>query len=214
MSAVCLRRGRCGNLLDGCEAQRGRPRALRLTICEPWPLRCRLGLVGGETGSLTRLRHFSGSQTEGLCWSRRTCASASSYFCDSAGALQPLLRNADRQCCICASRCFAGRRTSLLIVKPDSGLRWHRRHVKQGAMQMSLQDMPPPFALFRMISGFYVSRAIHVMARLGIADFLADGPVHTEELAKHTKTHAPSLRRVLRLLVTAGVVTEDDDGRF
>src|SRR5215469_9839259 len=72
MSAVCLRRGRCGNLLDGCEAQRGRPRALRLTICEPWPLRCRLGLVGGETGSLTRLRHFSGSQTEGLCWSRRT----------------------------------------------------------------------------------------------------------------------------------------------
>ena len=79
---------------------------------------------------------------------------------------------------------------------------------------MSVQEMPPPIALFRMISGFYVSRAIHVMARLGIGDFLADGPVHAEELAKHTKTHAPSLKRVLRLLVTAGVVTEDEDGWF
>ena len=79
---------------------------------------------------------------------------------------------------------------------------------------MSAQEMPPPLALYRMISGFYVSRAIHVMARLGIADLLSDGPVHADELARHTKTHAPSLKRVLRLLVTAGVATEDEEGRF
>lgn len=79
---------------------------------------------------------------------------------------------------------------------------------------MSAQHLPPPFALFRMISGFYFSRAIHVMARLGIADILSDGPADAEKLASRTKTHAPSLKRVLRLLVTAGVATEDGEGRF
>jgi O-methyltransferase domain/Dimerisation domain len=79
---------------------------------------------------------------------------------------------------------------------------------------MSAQNLPPPFALFRMISGFYVSRAIYVMARLGIADQLSEGPLDAEELAKHSKVYAPSLKRVLRLLVTAGVLTEDDKGRF
>jgi hypothetical protein len=81
-------------------------------------------------------------------------------------------------------------------------------------MQLSAQDMPPPIALYRMISSFYVSRAIHVMAHLGIADILSDGPVHAEELARRTKTHASSLKRVLRLLVTAGVVAEDEEGWF
>lgn len=79
---------------------------------------------------------------------------------------------------------------------------------------MSGQEMPPPFALYRMITGFYVSRAIHVMARLGIADFLSAGPLDAEELAQRSKTHAPSLKRVLRLLVTAGLFTEDKEGRF
>jgi Dimerisation domain len=79
---------------------------------------------------------------------------------------------------------------------------------------MSAQEIPPPFALYRMITGFYVSRAIYVMARLGIADFLSDGPLDAEELARRSKTHAPSLKRVLRLLVTAGVFTENNEGRF
>jgi hypothetical protein len=79
---------------------------------------------------------------------------------------------------------------------------------------MSAQEIPPPFALYRMITGFYVSRAIYVMARLGIADFLSDGPLDAEELAQRSKTHAPSLKRVLRLLVTAGVFTENNEGRF
>ena len=79
---------------------------------------------------------------------------------------------------------------------------------------MSAQEMPPPLVLLRMISGFYVSQAIYIMARLGIADHLSDGPLDAEELAKRSKVHAPSLRRVLRLLVTAEVLSEDDKGRF
>jgi hypothetical protein len=38
------------------------------------------------------------------------------------------------------------------------------------------QQLPPPIALFRMITGYYVSRAIHVVAKLGIADLLSQGP--------------------------------------
>jgi hypothetical protein len=40
---------------------------------------------------------------------------------------QPRLRNADRQFWICAGRWFAGWRKTLLIVKPETVLRWHRR---------------------------------------------------------------------------------------
>ena len=79
---------------------------------------------------------------------------------------------------------------------------------------MSAPELPPPFALFRMITGFYLARAIHVAASLGIADRLADGPCGSEELAAATRTHAPSLRRVLRLLASAGVFAEEADGRF
>ncbi|MGE0118820.1 MAG: methyltransferase [Dongiaceae bacterium] len=79
---------------------------------------------------------------------------------------------------------------------------------------MSAPELPPPFALFRMITGFYLSRAVHVAASLGVADLLADGARGHEELAAATRTHAPSLRRVLRLLVSAGVFAEEADGRF
>jgi hypothetical protein len=79
---------------------------------------------------------------------------------------------------------------------------------------MSAPDLPPPFALFRMVTGFYLSRAIHVAAKLGIADLLADGPRGHEDLAAATHTHAPSLRRVLRLLASAGVFSEEADERF
>src|SRR5262245_62415736 len=85
---------------------------------------------------------------------------------------------------------------------------------KRGALPMSAQEIPPPIALYRMITGFYVSQAIYAIARLGIADFVSNGPIDTEELAQRSKTHVQSLKRVLRLLVTAGLFTEDDRGRF
>jgi hypothetical protein len=75
-------------------------------------------------------------------------------------------------------------------------------------------ELPPPLALFRLLTGYYVSRAIHVAATLGIADLLADGPRPYEELARATDTHASSLNRLLRLLASAGVLTEEAGGAF
>ena len=79
---------------------------------------------------------------------------------------------------------------------------------------MSAQEIPPPFALFRMITGFYVSRAIYVVAKLGIADLLSDGARRVDDLAGVTGAHASSLKRVVRLLASAGLLTEEADGRF
>jgi SAM-dependent methyltransferase len=76
------------------------------------------------------------------------------------------------------------------------------------------QEVPPPLALYQMAVGHYLSRALYLAAKLGIADLLKDGPRDARDLAKITETHAPSLNRVMRLLASAGVFTELEDGRF
>ena len=58
-----------------------------------------------------------------------------------------------------------------------------------------------------MITGYYVSRAIHVVAKLGIADLLSQGPRGCDGLSAATETHAPSLQRVMRLLVSVVICT-------
>jgi hypothetical protein len=80
--------------------------------------------------------------------------------------------------------------------------------------QTTQEPLPPQLALFQMIAGHYLSHAIYVAAKLGIADLLSNGPQHYEELAKATKTHAPSLNRLLRMLAAAGVLAEKEHGGF
>jgi hypothetical protein len=63
-------------------------------------------------------------------------------------------------------------------------------------------------------SGYWVSQAIYVVAKLGIVDLLKEGSKSGEELAKATGTHAQSLSRVMRALTSVGVFTEIDGGRF
>ncbi len=80
--------------------------------------------------------------------------------------------------------------------------------------QPSNADFPPTVAMLQMISGFWISRAIYVAAKLGIADHLGDGHKTANELAAATGTHAPSLYRVLRALASVGVFTEDEKRGF
>jgi hypothetical protein len=46
--------------------------------------------------------------------------------------------------------------------------------------------------MLQMIAGFWVSRALYIAAKLGIADLLKDGPKNSEELAQATGMHVPS----------------------
>ena len=80
---------------------------------------------------------------------------------------------------------------------------------------MHPQPAPSPAeAVFQVIQGFWLSRAIHAAAVLGIPDLVKDGPQSLDHLAAKTGTHAPSLYRLLRALSSAGWLTEDETGRF
>ena len=52
------------------------------------------------------------------------------------------------------------------------------------------------------------SRAIYIAAKLGLADYLKDGPKSVEDLAEETKTHPDSLYRLLRMLSSIGIFAE------
>ncbi|MBV9211219.1 MAG: methyltransferase [Acidobacteria bacterium] len=80
--------------------------------------------------------------------------------------------------------------------------------------QLTGADVPPTIAMLQLISGFWISRAIYIAAKLSLADQLADGSKTAEELAAATSTHAPSLYRVMRALASVGVFTEDSERRF
>ena len=74
---------------------------------------------------------------------------------------------------------------------------------------------PPPEAVLKThLFGAILQRSIVHAARLGIADLLAGGPMTATELAARTKTHAPSLYRLLRYLASAGLFAETAGQRF
>jgi len=65
-----------------------------------------------------------------------------------------------------------------------------------------------------MLMGAWIARSISVVATLGIADLLRDGPKNAQQLASATSAHADSLYRVMRALASGGVFTQGEDGRF
>ncbi len=64
---------------------------------------------------------------------------------------------------------------------------------------------PSPPVLFQMATGYWVSQAIYVAAKLGIADLLKDGPQSCVALATATGADAASLFRLMRALASVGV---------
>lgn len=75
-------------------------------------------------------------------------------------------------------------------------------------------EIPIPVALTQMINGYWVTQSLHVAARLGIADLLADGPKTVEALAQSSGAEPRSLYRLLRALASLGVFAETADGQF
>lgn len=59
-----------------------------------------------------------------------------------------------------------------------------------------------------------MAKAVCVAAELQIADHLAAGPRGPDDLAQATGSHAPSLHRLLRALVSLDICSERDDGLF
>jgi hypothetical protein len=76
------------------------------------------------------------------------------------------------------------------------------------------EETPPSAQLLQMIFGFMASQAISVVAKLGVADLLADKAKSADELAQATGVKARPLYRILRALASVGIFAEDDAGRF
>jgi len=68
--------------------------------------------------------------------------------------------------------------------------------------------------LLDMISGFERTQMLHVVARLRIADHLAQGPKSAADLSLLTGTHEDSLYRLMRALAALGVFFEEEGRRF
>ena len=68
----------------------------------------------------------------------------------------------------------------------------------------------PVESLLQLSAGYYVSRALHAVAELGVADALDDQPQPAAVLAASTGAHAGALNRVLRLLAQYGVFEYND----
>lgn len=76
------------------------------------------------------------------------------------------------------------------------------------------ETMPPPAVLLNMMTGYWGAQAVYIVAKLGVADLLADGPRPVTELATATQSHESSLYRLLRALASIGVFTETSPRTF
>jgi C-methyltransferase len=73
-------------------------------------------------------------------------------------------------------------------------------------------NIAPHEIIWTLTNALVVSRSLHVVAELGIADHLGDRPASAAELASHTGADADALERVLRLLAAHGVFEQGDGG--
>lgn len=72
----------------------------------------------------------------------------------------------------------------------------------------------PQEQMSQMLTGYWLSQALYVAARLGLADLVSASPRTADDLAAATGMHAPSLYRLLRGLASVGVFAADDQQRF
>src|ERR1051325_5827248 len=81
-------------------------------------------------------------------------------------------------------------------------------------MSNSSQDVPPPVQMLRLATGYWVSQACAVAARLGIADRLAQGPRKSEDIAREVGVNPGALHRLLRACASVGVFAEHPERSF
>src|SRR5713226_2402045 len=78
-----------------------------------------------------------------------------------------------------------------------------------------MAETPPDLLrLVALMHGFRSTQVTYVIAKLGLADHLAAGPLTAAELASRVKVNPENLGRVLRLAAFYGLVTELPEGRY
>lgn len=73
---------------------------------------------------------------------------------------------------------------------------------------------PPALLLRRLIGSYRITHAIRAAAHLGITDQLGEGPRSAGELAERLGANPQALYRLLRVLVSIGLLADAGDGLF
>jgi hypothetical protein len=79
---------------------------------------------------------------------------------------------------------------------------------------VNASNRSPAADLRRLIVGYRLSQALHVAAKLGVADHLRNGPMGVDELARAVGAHPDSFYRLMRVLASEGVFAESEPRRF
>lgn len=77
-----------------------------------------------------------------------------------------------------------------------------------------MSERPPEATLWDALRGALVTRALGVVADLGVAEALVDGPRPVTELAREVGASPDSLHRILRALASDGIFEEHEPGTF
>ncbi len=111
-----------------------------------------------------------------------------------------------------------------MIVNPDAacvcaatgaGASGDRRGELYAVFYLQIMAQPETEELTRILSAAALSRAVSTIAELGVADLVLTGqPQPVEYLASATRTHAPSLYRVLRFMASHGLFQETENSHF
>jgi hypothetical protein len=77
-----------------------------------------------------------------------------------------------------------------------------------------MTELQPEDRLWDLMRGAFGTRALAIVADLGVADALSGGPRPVKELAKELDAEPDTLRRLLRALASEGVFAEQEPGVF
>jgi len=76
------------------------------------------------------------------------------------------------------------------------------------------QQSSPFEQLFQICMGYLPAICLNTVAQLSVAEQLAQGPKHVNEIAKATQANADALYRVMRALATVGIFNEIESREF
>jgi hypothetical protein len=86
--------------------------------------------------------------------------------------------------------------------------------VRSGLQRLQRILSPGGMSLLELGTGAWVTQAIYVAGKLGIADELAGGPLHAAEVARRVDANPDATFRLMRALASNGVLRQRRDGRF
>ena len=86
--------------------------------------------------------------------------------------------------------------------------------VRDGLSWLRDKLVPPHLAALEYVNGLWAFQIVYVVAELGVADLLRDGPRSAEQMAESCGVDADALYRLLRGATAVGLFRELDGKRF